>query len=109
MQLVYYRCPPNHRIARFLPLVESSSTKEDAYLARRIVDQVSLENKNLIIVTSDYHMPRAKFVFDTFFPNYYIVTISSGSKIPENKYKTLIQEEQQKLRQLEQKIKEGLK
>jgi uncharacterized SAM-binding protein YcdF (DUF218 family) len=46
----------------FLPFAESRNTLEDAALARPIV--VAAGAREAIVVTSDYHLERARFVFE---------------------------------------------
>ncbi|WP_394392402.1 YdcF family protein [Shewanella woodyi] len=50
----------------FLPLVESRFTFEDALLAREVIEEHKITS--LVIVTSEFHLPRAKLVFSTIFP-----------------------------------------
>ena len=45
----------------FLPLALSSNTVEDAVMSKSILMEV--EYKDLIIITSDYHVARVKFIF----------------------------------------------
>jgi uncharacterized SAM-binding protein YcdF (DUF218 family) len=45
----------------FLPFALSSNTVEDATLSKSIL--MNLADKDLLIITSDYHMNRVKFIF----------------------------------------------
>ena len=45
----------------FLPLALSSNTVEDAVMSKSILKE--FEYKNLIILTSEYHLARVKFIF----------------------------------------------
>ncbi len=45
----------------FLPLAFSSNTVEDAVMSKFILKEV--EYKNLLILTSEYHLARVKFIF----------------------------------------------
>ena len=45
----------------FLPLALSSNTVEDAVMSKSILKEV--EYNNLIILTSEYHLARVKFIF----------------------------------------------
>ena len=45
-----------------LEYAERSNSNEDAFLSKRIVDKYNVEN--IIIITSDYHLERAKFIFN---------------------------------------------
>jgi len=62
----------------FLPCAESSNTIEDASLSRPILD--AYPYAELIVVTSDFHAARARFLFTREFPNRRI-TISESSTI----------------------------
>jgi uncharacterized SAM-binding protein YcdF (DUF218 family) len=48
-----------------LPFVESTNTVEEAVYSRRILDGMSV--RSLCLVTSDFHVPRARLVFEHFF------------------------------------------
>ena len=50
----------------FLECVESSNTVEDARLCRPILERHGITD--LIVVTSDFHIPRARFIFEREFP-----------------------------------------
>lgn len=50
----------------FLPCAESSNTIEDASKSRPILD--SYPGAELIVVTSDFHAARARFLFEREFP-----------------------------------------
>lgn len=50
---------------QFLPIPESRFTLEDATLAKPIIDKNHITD--IILVTSDFHMPRAKLVFAEIF------------------------------------------
>ncbi len=52
---------------RFLECVESANTIQDADMARPIIARHGLTA--LIIVTSDFHLPRAQFLFQRAFPD----------------------------------------
>ena len=45
----------------FLPLALSSNTVEDAVMSKSILKEV--EYKNLLILTSEYHLARVEFIF----------------------------------------------
>jgi len=45
----------------FLPLALSSNTVEDAVMSKSVLKE--MEYKDLIIITSEYHMARVKFIF----------------------------------------------
>jgi uncharacterized SAM-binding protein YcdF (DUF218 family) len=50
----------------FLPIVESRFTLEDARLSKTVLEQENITE--VILVTSDFHMARAKLVFNYVFP-----------------------------------------
>ena len=52
--------------ADIVEFAESGHTLEDATLARPIVQRYGVEQ--LVIVTSDFHMPRVRFIFAHIFP-----------------------------------------
>ena len=52
----------------FLPLALSSNTVEDAVMSKSILKEV--EYKNLIILTSEYHLARVKFIFTEIFNDF---------------------------------------
>jgi uncharacterized SAM-binding protein YcdF (DUF218 family) len=49
-------------VTAFLPFAESRNTIEDAALARQIV--LAAGARSAMVVTSDYHLDRARFVFE---------------------------------------------
>ena len=55
----------------FMPFVESANTVEDAYLSLCLLSRLRREDSlfvsRMVIVTSDYHLERARFVFQTLF------------------------------------------
>lgn len=52
--------------AEIVEFAESANTIEDARLSRRIVERHAAER--LLVVTSDFHQDRARFVFEQVFP-----------------------------------------
>ena len=60
--LISKRIPEAH----FLPIVESRFTFEDATLSQRIIKGYGITS--VILITSDFHLARAKFVFSGVFP-----------------------------------------
>ena len=60
----------------FLPVAMSKNTIQDALLSKKIIDGLKdnrlLRNKiSLIIVSSDFHMPRVKYIFARVFDEYF--------------------------------------
>ena len=50
------------------PFVESTNTREDAVFSAQIVR--TIECRDIVIVTSSFHMKRAQLIFTSVFPNY---------------------------------------
>ena len=50
----------------FLPIVESRFTFEDATLSRNVIKEHGITS--VLLVTSEFHLPRAKLVFSGVFP-----------------------------------------
>lgn len=53
--------------AQLAPLIDSHNTAEDAFLAEPIVRDDRIER--LVLVTSDYHLERACYIFERVFPS----------------------------------------
>lgn len=66
--------------AAFLQCAESSNTVEDATLSRPIL--ASHPGADLIVVTSDFHEARARFLFEREFPDRKITLSTSVTKLP---------------------------
>jgi uncharacterized SAM-binding protein YcdF (DUF218 family) len=64
-----------------LAAVESSNTIDDARLSRSVVESHGFDE--LIIVTSDFHMDRAAFLFGRDFPDRQLVFSPSRTHLPE--------------------------
>ena len=64
----------------FLPFAESSNTIEDASLSRLILD--AYPDAELIVVTSDFHAARARFLFTREFPDWRITISESATFLP---------------------------
>jgi uncharacterized SAM-binding protein YcdF (DUF218 family) len=61
--LLSWGVPP----ADIVEFAESRHTVEDAVLARPIIQAYRV--KNLLVVSSDFHLPRVQFIFDAIFPD----------------------------------------
>lgn len=61
-------------------LVKSTNTIEDARLSKPIIER--LGTKNIILVTSDFHVPRARLIFKKVFPEYSINVIGAKNSYP---------------------------
>lgn len=75
----------------FLEIALSSFTLEDATLSQPILDENSI--KNVILVTSDYHMDRAKLVFSHILPNIKIECSEAITFVANDELKRLTQHE----------------
>ena len=64
----------------FLPCARSSNTIEDATLSRPVLDEYP--DAELIVVTSDFHEGRARFVFEREFPERTIRFSTSETHLP---------------------------
>lgn len=64
----------------FLPCVESSNTIEDAKLSRPVLEEYP--EADLIVVTSDFHAARARFLFEREFPERQISISASRTDLP---------------------------
>ncbi len=58
-----------------LRIVESGSTVEDAYLAKPILDKYKPEK--VFVSTSNFYLPRAKFIFEKILPQYNLEFLGS--------------------------------
>jgi len=57
---------------------ESSSTKENAIETRKLVEKLKIEQA--LLITSDYHMPRALYFFKQEMPNLIVVPVPVDSQ-----------------------------
>lgn len=58
-----------------LGIVESGNTVEDAYLSKPILDKYKPDK--VFVSTSNFHLPRAKFIFKKIMPKYKLEFIGS--------------------------------
>lgn len=80
---------------RILEPVESKNTVEDAHLLEPHLKKY--QPKELILVTSDYHMPRARFIFDYLYPHIPLICSIAESIMPQEEYEKLMAAEEKKL------------
>jgi uncharacterized SAM-binding protein YcdF (DUF218 family) len=85
----------------FIPCAESSNTIEDAILSRLILD--SYPDLDLIVVTSDFHAARARFLFTHEFPERQITISESITNLPPDELAQLQAHEQKALKRLKGK------
>jgi len=84
----------------FVEGAESSNTIEDAKLCRPIVARYGFQK--LIVVTSDFHVARAGFLFQREFPNTPIAFSSSRTAVPTTELQKLKLHEESALAKLRQ-------
>lgn len=85
----------------FLDSVLSANTVEDAVLSLKQLNNLGI--KEVFIVTSDYHLPRAKFIFNKLFENYQVSYHPADSQhLDESAKNQLISHELQALQGLEE-------
>ena len=75
----------------FLEIALSSFTLEDATLSQPILEANSI--KNVVLVTSDYHMKRAKLVFSHILPNIKIECSEAVTSASDDELKRLTRHE----------------
>ena len=83
----------------FLECVESSSTIEDARLCRPVAERHGITN--LIVVTSDFHVPRARFLFEREFPELTLAFSAARTDLPAEELARLHQHEERALARLQ--------
>ena len=71
----------------FLGVIESRNTIEDARLTRDVVREHGLEH--LTVVTSDFHMPRARWIFERTFPSLRLTFVASRTHASESEMAAL--------------------
>jgi uncharacterized SAM-binding protein YcdF (DUF218 family) len=84
-----------------LEYVESSNTIEDAILSNQILDALDVET--LCVITSDFHMERARLIFNHFFQNYDLEFIEAPSRLSPEELKHILLHEKKALRRLKDK------
>jgi uncharacterized SAM-binding protein YcdF (DUF218 family) len=84
--------------AAFLDVVESRNTVEDARLCRPVVAAHGI--RRLIVVTSDFHLPRAQFLFSREFPDLSLEFSAAPTDLPEAELAARIAHEQGALARL---------
>ena len=66
---------------QILECAESANTIQDAALVKPIVERHGITN--LIVVTSDFHVPRAQFLFQREFPDIKLSFSAATTNLPE--------------------------
>jgi uncharacterized SAM-binding protein YcdF (DUF218 family) len=76
----------------FLPVVESSNTIEDAKLSHPAID--IFPGAELIVVTSDFHEARARYLFTREYPGRQLRMSLSTTNLPPDELTLLLEHEQ---------------
>ena len=82
----------------FLPGVQSSNTIEDAALARPVLE--IFPEAELIVVTSDFHMARARYLFEREYPGRHIRMSASTTHLAPAELLKLKYHEQEAMKRL---------
>ena len=85
-------------LTAFLPLALSSNTVEDAVMSKSILKEV--EYKDLIIITSEYHVARVEFIFTEIFKYFNLNFKSVAHHSIDDVLEPLIQHEKMAMDQL---------
>ncbi|HRU19928.1 MAG TPA: YdcF family protein [Kiritimatiellia bacterium] len=83
-----------------LECAESANTIQDAQLVRPIVRRHEIDA--LIVVTSDFHIPRARFLFEREFPDLRLSFSAAQTHLPEEELGRLKEHEAKALARLKQ-------
>lgn len=75
----------------FLDIAISSNTVEDAVKVKEIISK--LENPQLTVITSDYHVERVKLIFQHVLKNHAINYVGVKNDLPKKDLKILIEHE----------------
>ena len=87
----------------FLDVALSENTVDDAVKIKFIVSK--LENIDLTIITSDYHLERVKLIFNEIFESYNMTFVGVKSVLEKKIYETLVLHEEKAIKNI---IKNGL-
>jgi uncharacterized SAM-binding protein YcdF (DUF218 family) len=81
------------------PLIDSHNTAEDAFLTEPLVHEYGIER--LLLVTSDYHLQRARYIFEQVFPTLQIEPHGAPHHAAEQELHELRQHEAEALQALQ--------
>ncbi|KPJ70067.1 hypothetical protein AMJ44_01160, partial [candidate division WOR-1 bacterium DG_54_3] len=70
-----------------LEIVESQNTVEDALLSKPIIEKYNVTS--LIIVSSDFHMLRVRYIFEKIYRGYHLTFSGTKTDYNEERYKIL--------------------
>ena len=82
----------------FVQGADSTNTIEDAKLSQPIVERHGFTH--LRVVTSDFHLPRAEFLFRREFPDIELTFVGAKTHLPEAEIQRLAQHEERALARL---------
>lgn len=84
--------------SNFLPLVMSSNTREDFLLSKPVIE---CENPHeLIVITSDFHLERAKLLCDQTIGRHNTYFVAAQSSLSEDELRPLIEHEKRAIEKL---------
>lgn len=81
-----------------LGFAESFDTVEDAFLSKLIVKKYKV--KNLMMITSDFHIKRVRYIFEKVFENYNLIFSPSKTNVSKEKLDSLKEHEIKSLNRL---------
>jgi len=84
-----------------LEIVESQNTVEDALLSKPIIEKYKVTS--LIIVSSDFHMLRVRYVFEKIYRGYHLTFSGTKTDYNEERYKILRNHEEKEMVKLKKK------
>lgn len=87
----------------FLDFALSANTVEDAVKVKEIISKFT--EPHLVVVTSDFHLERAKLIFDEILKGYTIRFMGASVELPEEQRKKTIAHEKKAIKSI---IKNGL-
>ncbi|WP_027136672.1 YdcF family protein [Gaetbulibacter saemankumensis] len=87
----------------FLEPALSSNTVDDAVKTKEII--YNYKNLELLIITSDFHLDRAKLIFKEILKEYTIGFIGAKNNLPKNQLQKIIEHEKKSINEI---VKNGL-
>lgn len=89
-----------------LEIAESQNTVEDALLSKPIIEKHGV--RSLIVVSSDFHMERVKYIFNRVFKSYALAFSSAKTSFSKGQYQVFRAHEEKELEILRKKSIPGL-
>lgn len=84
-----------------LPFIPSQNTFEDGLFSRELLKKYG--HPKIMVVTSDFHLKRARYIFTKVFPPYQLTFVTSVTKSSSEELRVLQEHEQNALRLLKTK------